>query len=157
MKIIYSVLFFSLFILNCSAQELGKKANTAEEANVAMQVINEYVVFCSQSTESADDWVAKNKLLTHKFKTSYKKLVESALKEEPESGLGFDPILDAQDYPDEGFELVNYDHKKGFVTLRGKDYWSNFILVMKVVKEKGKWLVDGSGVINIPRKMQAKR
>lgn len=71
-------------------------------------------------------------------------------------GLDSDPILDAQDFPDKGFELVNCDSTAGFVTIRGKE-WKDFILTVKVVDQNNKWLVDGAGVINIPVTKRARR
>lgn len=156
MKRVYSILFFSLVFFNCMAQRSMQKGNLVQGPDVAVQFINDYVSFCSQQVDSENNWIAENKLLTDNFKASYIKLIESAFKEDPELGLGFDPILDAQDYPDQGFKLLRYDHDTGFVTLEGKD-WADFILVLKVVKQKGKWLVDGAGVINIPENKRGKR
>jgi hypothetical protein len=40
--------------------------------------------------------------------------------------------------------------------VRGKD-WKEFILVLKVVSQNDKWLVDGAGIINIPTDKRAER
>src|SRR5437764_4590505 len=102
------------------------------------------------------NWVERNPLLTNNFKTFYRNLLDAAQKEDPEVGLDFDPIFDAQDFPDKGFEIVNCDNETGYVTVRGKD-WADFVLVLKVIQQDNKWLVDGSGVINIPVNKRAKR
>jgi len=78
------------------------------------------------------------------------------LHTDPEIGLGFDPILDAQDYPDKGFEIVHSDSTNEFVTVRGID-WPEFLLVLRLANHENKWLVDGSGVINIPENRRADR
>ena len=71
-------------------------------------------------------------------------------------GLDFDPIFDAQDFPDKGFELVSSDKNSGYITVKGKD-WPEFVLVIRIVYLDNKWLVDGSGIINIPESKRAKR
>jgi len=71
-------------------------------------------------------------------------------------GLGADPIFDAQDYPSKGFELESIDETTNYLTMKGKD-WSEFKLTMKVVEENGKWLVDGCGIVNIPKDKRAAR
>ncbi|MBP1613806.1 MAG: hypothetical protein H6Q13_1254 [Bacteroidetes bacterium] len=157
MKSIYFILIFSFsLVLNCNAQTAIVTSNLEPSSTIALKFINQYVIFCSQQTSPNSKWIKNNKLLTEKFKSTYNILVDSAIKADPEIGLDFDPILDAQDYPDKGFELVKYDNKTGFVTLKGKD-WPDFILVMKIVNQGNKWLVDGSGVINIPENNRAKR
>jgi hypothetical protein len=132
------------------------KINSDE--NVALTFINNYVTFCIPVSPATNDtnWIRNNPLLSNNFKTTYYNLINSALKNDPELGLGFDPIFDAQDFPDKGFVLVNSDAKTGLVTVKGKD-WPEFILVLKVVEQDGKYLVDGSGVINIPEDERAKR
>jgi hypothetical protein len=85
-----------------------------------------------------------------------KKIIEDAYEKEPEVGLDFDPILDAQDYPDKGFELESLDEKTNYLTVRGKD-WADFKLTIKIIEENGNWLVDGCGIINIPTDKRAKR
>jgi hypothetical protein len=103
------------------------------------------------------NWIQKNELLTDSFKKNYKNLVDSAKKADPEMGLDFDPIFDAQDFPDKGCELLNCDQNTGYITVKGKIDWPEFNLVLKVVSQNGKWLVDGCGAINIPENKRAKR
>ena len=40
---------------------------------------------------------------------------------DPELGLDGDPVLDAQDYPDEGVEVESYDPKSYFLVVKGKN------------------------------------
>ena len=81
---------------------------------------------------------------------------DSAYKVEPEVGLDFDPIVDGQDFPDKGFKIKSIDKATGLVTLQGID-WQDFEVVLKVVNENDKSLVNGSGIINIPMNKQPKR
>ena len=71
-------------------------------------------------------------------------------------GLGADPIFDAQDYPDQGFELDSFDSETNFIVVKGKNM-SDFKLTIKMVNENENWLVDGCGMINIPNDKRLKR
>ena len=55
-------------------------------------------------------------------------------------------VADLQD--DSVFELESYNQKTGIVTL--KDEKTGIELPVKVVKVKGKWLIEGAGTVNIP-------
>lgn len=117
----------------------------------ALAFINSYVDNCNKMKESVGvvEWTNSNKLTTQSFKTKLKKIMDEAYKLEPKMGLDADPIFDAQDYPDKGFELYSLDEKTNFVVVKGKD-WPDFKLTIKMVKDNNNWLVDGCGIINIP-------
>jgi hypothetical protein len=156
----------TLILLSCNSQPpviktgaiTRKVISQAPDCNVAVRFINDYIAYClsrtSQSTDSG--WIEHNPLLSDNFKAARKKLLDDALKDDPDLGLDFDPVLDAQDFPEKGCELVNCDNKTGYVTVRGKN-WPEFVLVVKVAQQGNEWLVDGSGVINIPTGLRAKR
>ncbi len=135
-------------------------AECVDESKVAAQsFMNEYIEYLNEmmskkTTITMDQWVENNKTVTTRFKSSYKKIVDEAKKEDPELGLNADPILDAQDYPDKGTLLDRCDDN--FVTLKGKE-WERFKAVVKMIKTKNGWMVDGSGIINIPKDKQAPR
>ncbi len=159
MKITFAVLI-TIIAFTCKAQTGGATANSgivkeAGAPEVALKFMNDYVELCTTRNPNEKDWVKQNKLLTDSFKASYKKLISDAEKKDPEYGLGFDPIFDTQDFPT-GFEFSNYEKGTGYVTVKGKD-WADFILVLKVVRQHNEWLVDGAGVINIPKEKRAKR
>src|SRR5690606_5875075 len=65
----------------------------------ALAFINGYVDNCNRMNQRIDDvvWVNSNNLASKSFKVELKRILEDAYKEEPEVGLDFDPILDAQD------------------------------------------------------------
>ncbi|MEA5097662.1 MAG: hypothetical protein VB032_03915, partial [Burkholderiaceae bacterium] len=84
---------------------------------------------------------------------AYKKIIADAFKNDPEMGLGADPIFDAQDYPDQGFKVLSCNEKSNYVTLQGVD-WQDFRVVVKTIKTEKGWLVDGAGIINIPVNLQ---
>lgn len=117
----------------------------------ALTFINAYVDNCNKMKESIGvvEWTNSNKLTTQRFKTELNRLMEEAYKLEPEIGLDADPIFDAQDYPDKGFELESLDNKTNYVVVKGKN-WPNFKLTIRMIKENNYWLVDGCGIVNIP-------
>ena len=124
----------------------------------ALKFINGYVENCNKMKQSVGiiDWVNSNGLSTNGFRTELKRIIDDAYKAEPEVGLDFDPILDAQDFPDKGFEFESVDETTNYLTVRGKD-WPDFKLTIKIIEENEKWLVDGCGIINIPTDKRAKR
>ena len=162
-------LYIFLFIVltySCSTRNEKKKTivevqkieTTTPDFSVALKFINDYADYCNKlmNKEIVDsNWVYNNNLLTESFKKRHKFVIDSAFIADPEMGLEADPIFDAQDYPDSGFEIMTTD-KNGFVTVRGKD-WKEFIVVLKVVSQNDKWLVDGAGIINIPTEKRSKR
>ena len=125
---------------------------------VAIKFINSYVDNLNRMKDAVEIsvWVDSSQLVTRDFKKGLHEILRKAYQNEPEYGLGFDPILDAPDYPDEGFELVSYDRHSGYATIKGKD-WEDFIVNLKIVEINGQLLVDGCGVINIPSDMRAER
>jgi hypothetical protein len=148
----------ALLILSVSigakGQNKSQQTNETSKIAVTLTFINDYVKYCDNrdSESKTTKWIESNKLLTPEFKKSYKELIEDARKREPEMGLGFDPIFDAQDYPDKGFEFLKFDNDE-YLMVRGKD-WSTFTTVIKVRLVRNKWMVDGAGVVNIPKNKQ---
>lgn len=128
----------------------------AFDASVALKFINDYVGFLDKKPE--DDilkWIAANTDVTDGFKIRHKQIINEAREEDPELVLGFDPVLDAQDNPEE-FELESVNEKTGLLVVKGKD-WEDFKLAMKIKNVEGKWKVDGCGIINIPEGMRPAR
>lgn len=157
-------LLISIVFLSCTTASRDKSSHPVESnesvilpnQDIALQFINAYTEWITQKPDSVDVWIIRSPLVTDQFKSAYKNLMDSALQAAPEIGLGFDPILDAQDYPDKGFEMIHRDSTSEFVTVRGID-WPEFLLVLKLANHENKWLVDGSGVINIPDNRRADR
>jgi hypothetical protein len=127
-----------------------KKNNSPE--NIALTFINSYIEDCNKMKKSVGylSFVKSSKLTTEKFKNELQKIVDEAEKEDPEMGLDFDPIVPGNDHPDEGFELKHFDKKNNLIIVKGKN-WADFEVTMKLVLENGKWLIDGCGIVNIPK------
>lgn len=163
MKTLLLLLAISISTSNAQISASKKQPPVATQSKpdfaVALNFINSYIKFMISKDKrrpSCDNWIKTNILLTPSFKAKYKAMVDEAQKENPEMGLDFDPIIDAQDFPEEGFVIKNSDPNQGYVTVRGKK-WKDFEATMKVVQLNGRWLVDGSGYINIPENKKAKR
>ncbi len=139
-----------------TTQESHSKTET--KTNNALKFINAYTENSNKMNKAIGivEWVNSNKLSTKAFKAELKTIVDEAHKQDPELGLEADPIFDAQDFPDKGFELESFDSNTNYLTVRGMD-WPEFKLTMKVTEENGSWLVDGCGMINIPSGKRARR
>lgn len=162
------ILFFTL--LSCTENAVSEKTTSTtnsstsvsslaeNQQSVALKFINGYVENANLMGKAIETrkWVAQNPLVTESFKKAVTKLIDDAEKADPELGLDFDPIFDAQDYPEEGFALEKADEKTGFVTVVGKK-WTDFRLKLRLVQVNGNWLVDGAGVVNIQAKQRATR
>lgn len=128
--------------------EQAKNQNQAKK--IALDFINDYVVFCNNQDSEIGllDWVLKQSNVSENFKTDLKKIIADAAKQDPEIGLDFDPIFDAQDYPDKGFEFEKSEKNSEFIIVKGKD-WSDFTLRIKMMYKDETWFVNGVGVINM--------
>lgn len=126
--------------------------------NIALKFINSYIDFCNNKNESNNtiEWINSNQLTTKQFKETHQSTINAAFVDDPELGLGFDPILDAQDYPEKGFEIDTYDNKSNIAILKGIQ-WIDFKLTIKLVFENHQWLVDGCGIINLPEDKRSLR
>lgn len=123
----------------------GSVDRSSFNPQVAVQFVNDYIHTIDDEQINTNTWIKDNPLLTKKFKSEYKKSLKN----------DFDPILNAQDYPEKGFRILNSDSSTGYVNLEGVDY-PEFSITAKVVSEDGKWLVDGCGIVNIPEDKREK-
>ncbi|GAB3721601.1 hypothetical protein [Flavobacterium koreense] len=152
---------FILFFLTISCKESSNRENKNSKSlhnvdyNVALKFINDYNKDFFNPRVEALVWLSKNKAVTKNLLDRYKQMVDSAEIDEPELGLDFDPIINGQDSDEQGFEIMEIDSLNGYVTVQGKSY-PDYKIVLKVIDKNGVTLVDGSGVINIPKSKQPK-
>ena len=66
--------------------------------------------------------------VTTEFKIELKRILKEAEENDPKLGLGFDPILDAQNNPNE-FEIDKTDSE--FLIVKGEN-WTNVQLSLKM-------------------------
>lgn len=143
-----AMLLLTLFACGTSIKD-KEQVEMEMDAHIALNVINEYVANCN-ALKDPGKWVENHKLLSKEFKKDYKELIAEAYKNDPELGLGFDPIFNAQDYPEKGFEVSSVLPKERMVILRGIDM-PDFILTTRLVETGNQWLLDGAGVVRIPK------
>lgn len=148
--------FYPTLMLGLVLSPLSQADCSTASKQAALQFINSYIASIEEN--ETDQWVANNKQLTQRFKTSYKKMIDDARKIDPEIGLGFDPIVDGQDFVNH-FDTVVRCKKSGFMQVSGTWEGSKETMevTVKLLKVQGRWLIDGSGVINIPTQEQASR
>lgn len=109
--------------------------------------INEYLAYIDLNGDSnITDWINNRNDVSSNFKKELNQLVYEGKKADPELGLGFDPIIDAQDNPGE-VQILHQD--KNYLTVQGVEMPA-FKLTLKLVKLDTTWFIDGSGIINIP-------
>ena len=129
--------------------------------NIALKFINEYTENCNNqigdtvNLSNTDLWIQNNKYLSKDFKSKYKSIIETAKKNDPELGLDFDPIFDAQDFPDKGFTIYEIDSINQFVKVKGID-WDEFKLTLKVINKNNTTFIDGIGIVNMSKSTKRK-
>ncbi len=148
MKIL-TVLFLLATLTACQTSDKKTSGITEEapDSQVALTFLNNYVQSCN-ALQDSDRWIAENTQLSDAFKTAYKKLVDDARKADPELGLDFDPIFDAQDYDEKGYQIASIDEKSGIVELEGVSSPDDRVNI-RVKKIGDRTLVDGAGVIRM--------
>ena len=168
MKKLIIIVFISIIISSCQQKSESENNNkivavenltsrTSANVDTALKFINSYVENCNKKNSmEIVKWVTSNSYTTEKFRNELTQLIKNANTIDPELGLGFDPIFNAQDYPEEGFKLESLDTKSGYLVVTGKN-WKDFKLKMKLIEDNNKWLVDGCGIINIPKIKQIKQ
>lgn len=165
-------LIFSLFLFSCQSeknkqpealdlelsntdlyQHLENEGSSKDQNyQVALDFLNAYIE--NNNNVEILEFVKGSSLVTESLKEKLENMLIRAWEENPQVGLGFDPILDAQDYPHKGVELHEFDLGTGYVTVKGID-WDDFKMTMTVVTKNGHILVDGCGVVNIPEDKRA--
>lgn len=123
----------------------------------AVDFINDYLAYlASDPSASPQDFINSNAYSSESLKQEFARIKAEAEKADPEIGLDFDPIVDAQDYPNDGFEFDSMDTTQEYITVKGKT-WKDFKVTIKIINNDGTMWVDGIGVLNIPPDKQAKR
>lgn len=163
-QFVFTCLIAVLSVISCSTKEDSTKTKPTQEQSpdysVGVKFMNEYKDFCDRMIFSHDttlntrDWINKNQLLSAHFIRRYNFLVDSAEKANPGYGLGFDPIFNAQDYTDGTFEIKEIDSAANLVTVIGLP--DQFDAIVKVIRLGNKSVVDGAGIIHIPKNKQRK-
>ena len=123
---------------NSSKKNSSSQINS-EAAQVALKFITEY----SSMTDNTE-YMRNTKLITEKLRSEYFQIFADAYLDD--DIVDVDSIIDGQDAPSK-YKIISYNSKTGLVVVQGID-WKKQIK-LKVKKINGKWLVDGSGVLNM--------
>ncbi len=160
MKKLIFLISLSFCIISCTQNPGDKTSETMEsrdsltsgELDFALEFVNAYIDNLNKGEDQIDmpDWANSNKLVTPEFKKDLLRIIDEANREDPDWGLGYDPILNAQDYPQSGFEIVSFDPVSNLIYFQGID-WDDFKLTLKAKSVQGVWLVDGCGDVNMPK------
>lgn len=154
-----SIFFLSILaLLSCSnapEKEDSFSENNIQENYIDIEVASKFLNQYANRDFSIDmeKWVKDSEMTTENFQKALRKLMEEAWQENPELGLGFDPIINGQDTPDDGYDLENYDPLTGYAIV-SPNGWEETKIPVKLVNVNGKTLVDGCGIVNIPEDMQ---
>ena len=170
-KLSLLLIFFTIFSCDSPRQIMDSDATQRETSErrtapnaqkintkVAIDFLNSYI----ESIQYFEDkyglvhWANASPLATQEFKNTLEKMLREAFVKNPQVGLGFDPIFDAQDFPMKGFEVYSANYDTGYVTVNSTE-WDGFHVLLKLVNQGGKTLVDGCGVVNIPEENQLTR
>ena len=139
----------SLLLVLAASQILvgGENAEARKAGAVASDFFNAYVkaIPSLDGYKATIAWVKKNQLASPAYKAAIEKIYMDALRKDPEMGYGADALLGAQDYPD-GFRIKksSASDDKAVVDLVGIDPFP-MPLRVTLIKQDGKWLIDGSG------------
>lgn len=128
----------------------------ADDKSEATAVVNSFYasyVAAMTKQENGEKVVPKSPQLSPGFKKAYAALMAKAWKENPESGLGYDPIVCGQDFPDAGYAVTGItivDHSRGVAEVSSKDKNFKQTISVMLVKLDGKWLINGIDKLKAP-------
>ncbi len=140
-------------ILSCGSEQSTDQqqpsvvsSNRETAVQTALQFVNDYVAYNDSAgvRASSVDWLFAQPNVTETFKQKLKEAVEAAQVEE--SGLDADPIINAQDFPEQGFEFDSCDSAAKFIVVRAIGQ-PEFKVTVKVIEQQGKFWLDGCGEI----------
>ena len=107
-----TILGLTLALNTCGKRVHGNPDPIPElDGQVALNFMNQYTGYLQSQFPALDEtpgmleWVEAHPDVSVNFKRALSELLEEGEKEAPGYGLGFDPILDAQDFPDDGFVI----------------------------------------------------
>lgn len=170
------IFFLALFLVSCQSKaekasempmtklepattgNIIENKNKLEELNpqVAVDFLNSYIKSSIESEIGILEFTKRNKNASEDIKRELEIMYNKAWEDDPIVGLGFDPFFDAQDFPME-VALADFDKETGYLQVKGLQDWDEYRVTMKLINQNGKTLVDGCGVVNIPKNKQAER
>jgi hypothetical protein len=127
----------------------SSEAADGKPDEIAVEFVNRYAKVAptfSAGDASALAWIAKQPVVTERFRKGLTRLYRDARKSDPEAGYGSDAILGGQDFPD-SFRVLSstIEGDKAKVVLIGTDPGFPMEVKVALIQTSGKWFVDGSG------------
>lgn len=119
--------------------------------NYALDFVNNYlnrIVGDGEYHQDLMEWLANDNSTSIRFRNELDSLITKAEEDDPEIGLGYDPIIEGQDYA-AAYELDYYDADKDFFLLRGIVPENAYTVKIRIVDREGRLWVDGCGEINM--------
>lgn len=150
LSLTFGLLLFSFYFSTLKSSDFIQ--DKLPNYTVALKFINDYTSYYNSpnSTLSVTEWVGMRLDVTNSFREELQNVLQEAYSNEPEFGLGFDPIVNAQDLPEQ-FKIKKTDNE--YVLVEGV-HLEHFQVILKLKFQENEWIVDGSGIINIPRDKQ---
>lgn len=153
--ILISPLFITAACRNADqpvSEQHGEQLSQSD-STVAVRFLNGYIKAESPTVE----WLKKCGMVTDKYIAQY---IAAEQKQRSElrknGGEPIDLVTGALDYCEEGYTLARFDAKTGHVILQGIgeglgcDANIDDPVNVRIVRIGDKWLVDGSGIVNMP-------
>ena len=139
-----------------TVNNLDKVETKDLDPQVAVNFMNSYIKSTMDGDIGVLEFTESNPNASENLKHELEKMLNKAWEEDPIVGLGFDPFFDAQDFPMK-LELADFNKDSGYAHLKGLKEWDEYRVTIKLTNHNGKTLVDGCGVVNIPKNEQAER
>lgn len=119
----------------------GNKNKVKIDTSVALNFINNYTLICNKpdTNLNVQTWIKNNHNLSLDFKNSYNQIIKDT--------LDFDPIFDAQDYPEDGFKILSFDSLKNVISFQGIN-WESFKLSGTLKTKDNKTIINSIGFVN---------
>jgi hypothetical protein len=154
-------LIFCAFLAACGNTQATEKRNPdaskdsmqastdiPADPHVAVRFLNAYI----KSTDKTADWLKKCGLVTDDYIAGY---TTAQKKQQGEGGEPIDLVTGNMDWCETGYVLRKFDASIGYVLASGSSEISGCDekfdpVVLKIVQVGDKWLVDGSGAVNLP-------
>ena len=145
----------TLLLLAVAFAIMPVPAARADDKTEATAVVNSFYasyVTAMTKRENGEKVVQKSPQLSAGFKKAHAALMRKAWKENPESGLGYDPIVCGQDFPDAGYAVtsITLEETKGSAVVSSKDKTFKNTIRVSLIKLDGKWLINGIEKLQAP-------
>ena len=164
MKNIFCLPVILLFVISCGGKARQEQAvhqnkvkdtvKTAVPADpqVAVNFLNEYI---RNSGIGTADWLKHCGLVTDNYIARYIAAENGQKKTLESGGEPGDLVTGNMDWCETGYQLKKFDAQTGYVLASGNSEISGCDenidpVIVKIIQVGNKWLVDGSGSINIP-------